>query len=107
LDDTTKEYTVFAIDLFRCFISVEDACPDSATENAFVRRAWNGACEEMGEHLTLTPTVAKLVRLLAARLRSFTKILPDYQPRVPAPWGVKNKDTASHRCHVQLQERSE
>ncbi|KAJ7844285.1 hypothetical protein B0H13DRAFT_2286426 [Mycena leptocephala] len=78
LDDTTKEYTVFAIDLFRCFISIEDACPDSATENAFVRRAWNGACEEMGEHLTLTPTVAKLITSRGSQLRGElkTKIRP-------------------------------
>ncbi|KAJ7909921.1 hypothetical protein B0H13DRAFT_2661302 [Mycena leptocephala] len=73
LDDTTKEYTVFAIDLFRCYISAEDTFPDSATENTFVRRAWSGACEEMGEHLILTPTVAKLITSRGSQLRGELK----------------------------------
>ncbi|KAJ7850543.1 hypothetical protein B0H13DRAFT_53937 [Mycena leptocephala] len=88
LDETTKEYAVFAIDLFRCYISVEDACPDSATETTFVRRAWNGACEEMGERLILTPTVAKLIASRGSQLRGELKT--KIRPLVEVMYGFKS-----------------
>ncbi|KAJ6559537.1 hypothetical protein B0H19DRAFT_103578 [Mycena capillaripes] len=78
LDDITKEYAVLAMELFRCYLSKEDAFPDSATENALVRRAWKEACEEMDEHMILTPAVAKLVANRGSQLRGElkTKIRP-------------------------------
>ncbi|KAJ7618851.1 hypothetical protein DFH06DRAFT_1342431 [Mycena polygramma] len=78
LDDTMREYAVLAMDFFRCYLSTEQAFPDTATENEMVRRAWHEACAEMGEGATLTPPVAKLISSRGSQLRGElkTKIKP-------------------------------
>ncbi|KAF7341054.1 hypothetical protein MSAN_02091400 [Mycena sanguinolenta] len=78
LDDVTKEYAVLAIDNYRCDISTMQGFPDSAIENAIVRKAWKAACEEMGEGMILTPMVARLIASRGSQLRGElkTKIRP-------------------------------
>lgn len=62
LDELTKEYVVCANDRYRVYISVEQGFPENPIETVLVRRVWDETCEEMGERLPLTPTIAKLVR---------------------------------------------
>ncbi|KAJ7672357.1 hypothetical protein DFH06DRAFT_964581, partial [Mycena polygramma] len=88
LDDTMREYAVLAMDVYRCYLSTEQAFPDSATENAMVRRAWHEACEEMGEGMTLTPPVAKLISSRGSQLRGELKT--KIKPLVDVMYGFKS-----------------
>ncbi|KAF7372553.1 hypothetical protein MVEN_00117700 [Mycena venus] len=60
LDDQAKEYTICAIDRYRCSISAELFFTDHTTEPVLVHRAWDETCEELGERLPLTPVIYKL-----------------------------------------------
>ncbi|KAJ7769469.1 hypothetical protein B0H16DRAFT_1715925 [Mycena metata] len=74
LDERTKEYTTIAIDYYRCGISTQEPFPlGGAVESGMVRRAWNAACEEMGEGMILTPTVFKLIASRGPQLRGELK----------------------------------
>ncbi|KAF7333156.1 hypothetical protein MVEN_02381300 [Mycena venus] len=87
LDDNTKEFALFAIDHYRCLISTQQPFPDSATENAMVRKAWYRACKEMHEQLPLTPTVAKLISNRGSQLRGELKT--KVRPLVELMYGFK------------------
>lgn len=71
LDDHTKECTMLAIKLYRCYLTADYMFPVSVGEGEFAKRAWDDACEEFNERLPLTPYVAKLVRALSPLTRSF------------------------------------
>ncbi|KAJ6472165.1 hypothetical protein C8R47DRAFT_987947, partial [Mycena vitilis] len=88
LDDTMREYAVLAMDFFRCYLSTEQAFPDTATENDMVRRAWHEACAEMGEGATLTPPVAKLISSRGSQLRGELKT--KIKPLVDIMYGFKS-----------------
>ncbi|KAJ6527696.1 hypothetical protein B0H19DRAFT_898016, partial [Mycena capillaripes] len=88
LDDITKEYALLAMDVFRCYLSTEQAFPDSATESAMVRRAWKEACDEMGEWTVLTPAVAKLIASRGSQLRGELKT--KIRPFIDTMYGFKS-----------------
>ncbi|KAJ6467137.1 hypothetical protein C8R47DRAFT_814645 [Mycena vitilis] len=83
-----REYAVLAMDFFRCYLSTEQAFPDTATENDMVRRAWHEACAEMGEGATLTPPVAKLISSRGSQLRGELKT--KIKPLVDIMYGFKS-----------------
>ncbi|KAJ7174920.1 hypothetical protein C8R46DRAFT_1031504 [Mycena filopes] len=95
LDEQTKEYTLIALDYYRCAISTEDPYPAAGVvENELVRRVWKVACDEMGEWLILTPAVAKLIASRGAQLRGELKTKA--KPLVALVYGFKtgqNKKT--------------
>ncbi|KAF7378521.1 hypothetical protein MSAN_00279800 [Mycena sanguinolenta] len=94
LDDVTKEYTVLAIDIYRCDVSVKQAFPDSTTETTMVRSAWKDSCEEMGEGMGLPPTVARLIASRGSQLRGELKT--KLRPLIDNAYGFKtgqNKKT--------------
>ncbi|KAJ7761201.1 hypothetical protein DFH07DRAFT_957292 [Mycena maculata] len=72
-DDRTKEYISFAIDLYRCYLSAKLPFPEHLDEGQLVRRAWDAACAAMGERLTLTPTVSKLISNRGPHMRGELK----------------------------------
>ncbi|KAF7364494.1 hypothetical protein MVEN_00317800 [Mycena venus] len=88
LDDNDKECAFVAMDIYRCLISTEQAFPDSATEMTMVRRAWDGACEEVGERLPLTPAIAKLISNRGSQLRGELKT--KIRPLVELMYGFKS-----------------
>ncbi|KAJ7300438.1 hypothetical protein DFH08DRAFT_979668 [Mycena albidolilacea] len=73
LDSRMKEYTVFAIDLYRCYASAKDLFPDTAQEVVFAKRAWDGACEEFGERLPLSSAFMKLITNRGPHMRGELK----------------------------------
>ncbi|KAJ6529721.1 hypothetical protein B0H19DRAFT_1193142 [Mycena capillaripes] len=99
LDDRTREYAVLAMDLYRCYLSTENAFPDSAEENTMIRQSWRTTCEEMGENMILTPAVAKLIASRGSRLRGElkTKIRPLVDAMYRFESGQNRKTTAANR----------
>lgn len=61
LDDRTREYVMYAIDIYRCYISALQGFPDGPTETRMTKDAWTLTCKDLGEKLHLTPAIAKLV----------------------------------------------
>ncbi|KAJ7174916.1 hypothetical protein C8R46DRAFT_891863, partial [Mycena filopes] len=109
LDELTKEYTLLAIDYYRCAITTKEAYPAGVVEPEMVRQVWKAACEDMGEWLILTPTVAKLIASRGAQLRGELKTKA--KPLVALVYGFKtgqNKKTIAfnHKLAEDLKESS-
>ncbi|KAJ7821860.1 hypothetical protein B0H14DRAFT_3875746 [Mycena olivaceomarginata] len=101
LDSRTKEYTVFAIDLFRCYASARDLFPGTAQEVVFAKRAWDGACEEFGERLPLSSAVMKLITNRGPHMRGELKT--KVRPMAELLYGFKsgnNKKTILFNCQL-------
>ncbi|KAJ6603508.1 hypothetical protein DFH09DRAFT_898878 [Mycena vulgaris] len=88
LDDHTKEYVVLAIHYYRCLLSAGNGFPDNAAETEMVQRVWNVTCNEMGERLLLTPTIAKLISSRGSQLRGELKT--KIKPLVDLVYGFKS-----------------
>ncbi|KAJ6577619.1 hypothetical protein B0H19DRAFT_1062215 [Mycena capillaripes] len=107
LDDITKEYAVLVMGVFRCYLSTEQAFPDSATESAMVRHAWKEACDEMGEWTVLMLAVAKLIASRGSQLRGElkTKICPFIDTMYGFKSGQNRKTIAfNHKLAEDLKE---
>lgn len=78
LDERTREYVMYAISLYRCYISAEEPFPDSPGEHGLVTRVWDMTCVVMGKKMLLSPTVAKLITNRGPQVRGElkTKIKP-------------------------------
>ncbi|KAJ7144538.1 hypothetical protein C8R44DRAFT_725464 [Mycena epipterygia] len=61
LDDRTREYVMYTIDIYRCNISALQGFPDGPTETRMTKDAWSLTCNDLGEKLPLTPAIAKLI----------------------------------------------
>ncbi|KAF9562391.1 hypothetical protein CPC08DRAFT_381138 [Agrocybe pediades] len=72
-DDTIKEAILQAIEEYRCQISAVFPFPDHPTETQLARKAWKGACSELGSNITLTPAVAKLITTRGSHTRGELK----------------------------------
>ncbi|KAJ6452580.1 hypothetical protein C8R45DRAFT_1112886 [Mycena sanguinolenta] len=88
LDDTTKEYAVLAIDIFRCDVSVKQAFPDSTTKSTMVRAAWKEACEDIGAGMVLAPIMAKMIASRGSQLRGELKT--KVRPLIDTMYGFKS-----------------
>ncbi|KAJ7712831.1 hypothetical protein DFH07DRAFT_763371, partial [Mycena maculata] len=101
LDERTKEYATTAMDLYRCYISTLVAFPDNLIDHQLLNRAWDTTCEQMGERLPLTPTVAKLITNRGPQVRGEVKT--KVKPLVELLYGFKtgqNKKTIARNRKI-------
>ncbi|KAJ7090947.1 hypothetical protein B0H15DRAFT_948698 [Mycena belliarum] len=88
LDERTREYVMYAISLYRCYISAESPFPDSSGEHGLIMRVWEMTCTVMGKKMVLTPTVAKLITNRGPQVRGELKT--KIKPLVELNYGFKS-----------------
>ncbi|KAJ7804838.1 hypothetical protein B0H14DRAFT_1610777 [Mycena olivaceomarginata] len=103
LDDQAKEYTICAIDRYRCSISATQFFTDHTTEPVLVHRAWDETCEELGERLPLTPVIYKLIASRGPQCRGElkTKVRPLTEIMYGFKSGHNKKDISFNRTHAE------
>ncbi|KAJ7080851.1 hypothetical protein C8R44DRAFT_895243 [Mycena epipterygia] len=94
LDNRTREYVMYAINIYRCNISALQVFPDVPTETRMTKDTWSLTCKDLGEKLPLTPAIAKLISSRGPQLRGELKT--KVKPIVNLVYGFKtgqNKKT--------------
>ncbi|KAF7371540.1 hypothetical protein MVEN_00009000 [Mycena venus] len=103
LDDQAKEYTICAIDRYRCFISAKQFFTDHTTEPVLVHHAWDETCEELGERIPLTRVIYKLIANRGPQCRGElkTKVRPLAEIMFGFKSGHNKKDINFNRTHAE------
>ena len=98
-DDSLKALILSAISYYRANLSSLCAFPDIATEAEMLTQVWKFTCAQLETTASLTPQIAKLVWLSPLSLTLYVNflLLPDYEPRFPAPWRAQVEDSPSSR----------